>query len=477
MMSSNARVVSIRDGEITSPRFGLVAAVFVLPAVAMVLLFAQNQQTAWAAVAAGAYCVCLAIVPTFWMAVVLVVLIPFHNLITALLGEYGSTSRQAFAAWKEVLLLIGILRCFYNNENRRQIVAANRWTLFWCGLLMLTYCFAFLRTPSITAFSALTIEIRFVGVMLLFMFLRLDEKHTAILLRLMIWSVGLLAIYGVIQYFWDYERLMPLVSSELISPDGQRRLYSYALSFLDSAYAPVIAILILLSGAARYSLRIALWWCALLFLCLLLTYTRSAYLGLLAGVITLCILDRIQLRRMALTGVVATCLLCAILLFGGDASGSSLGRRVQSIISQNDESSLEHKKAMQEAVQVISEHPLGIGLGRFGPLAASFAGVDEARYTENWVLQVAVGTGVIGAFVFIGLTMTILWSLFRRRRESQNALVTAALSTFVAMSLASVMIPVWFGEIPAVYAWALLGMALATCRRERLAFLGSENGN
>ena len=473
-MSSNARVFSIHGGEISSPRSGLAAALFVLPAVATVLLFAPNQQTAWAAVAVGAYCVCLATVPTFWMAVVLVVLIPFQNLITGLLGGYSANTRQAFAAWKELLLLIGILRCLYHSENRRQIVAANRWVLFWCGLLMLTYCFAFLRTPSIAAFFALNIEIRFVGVLLFFMFLRLDEEHTVLLLRLMIWSVGLLAVYGIIQYFWDYERLMPLVSSELISPDSQKRLYSYSLSFLESAYAPVVAILILFSGAARYSKRIALWWSALLFPCLLLTYTRSAYLGLLAGMATLSILDRIQLRRMAVIGVAATGLLCAILLFGHDAAGgSSLGQRLQSIVSQNDESSLEHKKLMREAVQVISENPLGIGLGKYGPLAARFAGVDKARYTENWELQVAIGAGVIGAFAFTGLTATILWSLFRRRcRENHSvALVTAAVTTFAALTLASVMIPVWFGEIPVVYVWALVGMALATCRGERLAFL------
>jgi hypothetical protein len=185
-------------------------------------------------------------------------------------------------------------------------------------------------------------------------------------------------------------------------------------------------------------------------------------------------IDRTKLRGIAVGVVVATCLICGVFLFGGDAAGrSTLGQRVQSIVSQNDESSLEHKKRMQNALQVISAHPFGIGLGRYGPLAARFPGVDKAQYTENWALQVAVGAGVIAAFAFVGLTTTILGSLFRRRcREDHNAaLVTAAVSIFVAMTLASIMIPVWFGEIPAVYAWALVGMALATCRVEYAASL------
>lgn len=467
MISSNARVVSLRGGLISSPHSGLATAVFVLPAVATVLMVAQSQEIALAAMAAGVYCVCLATIPTFWMAVLLLVLIPFQNLLTQLLGGYSANTRQAFAAWKEVLLIIGIFRCLGDYGNRRRVVSENRWVLFWCGLLILTYCFAFLRAPSVPAFLALNLELRFVGVMLFFMFLDLDEKHIVILLRVMIVSVVLIAIYGLIQYFWDYERLLPLVSSENISADGQRRLYSYALSFLETAYAAVIAVLILLSGAARNSLRIALRWIALLFPCLLLTYTRSAYLGLLAGVAVLCIVDRRQLRRVAVPGLLAICFICGILLFGGDAAGgSSLGQRVQSIVSQNDESSQEHKKRMQEAVQVIFVNPLGVGLGRYGPLADRFPGVDDARYTENWVLQVAVGAGVIAALVFLGLTVAVLWSLFRRQsRENRNrSLVAAAMSVFFAMTLASVMIPVWFGEIPAVYTWALVGMALATCR-------------
>lgn len=449
------------------PLSGMAATVFLAAAVVAVLISTQSLEAALAAVAAEAICVCLMIVPTFWMAVVLVVLIPFQSLVTQLLGGYGSNTQQVFAAWKEVLLLIGIFRVLWNNPNRRQIMEANRWVLLWAGLLMLAYCIAFLRAPSIPAIFSLDLETRFLGVMLFFMFLRLDEKRTTTLVRLMLWSVGLLATYGLIQYFWDYERLLPLIYNKSgLSADGHRRLYSYSLNALEPAYAAAIAILIVFSGVARNALRVALWWIALLVPCLLLTYTRAAYLGLLAGIATQCIIDRTPLRRIAVVCTAALCLICGILLFGGNAAPrSSLGQRLQSIVSQNDESSLAHKERMRRAVWAISANPFGVGLGNYGTVEARFVGEEEAQYTENWVLQVAVGAGVIAAFAFVGMTGTILWSLLRRRsRESPNAaLVAAAASIFTAMTIAGVMVTIWDFLIPAVYAWALVGMAMATC--------------
>src|ERR1035441_5958379 len=135
MMSLNVRVFPSRSSVMNIPLSGAAAAVFLVAAVAAGFISTPSVEAAFAAVAVGSFCVCLMIVPTFWMAVVLVVLIPFQTLISELLGRYGSNARQVFAAWKVVLLLIGIFRVLRNNPNRRQIMVANRWVLSWSGLL------------------------------------------------------------------------------------------------------------------------------------------------------------------------------------------------------------------------------------------------------------------------------------------------------------------------------------------------------
>jgi hypothetical protein len=439
--------------------------------VAMILLLTKHEGLAFAAVAAGAFCAFLITAPPFWLALFLIVLIPFEGLITALLGGFDSSARQWFAMWKEVLLGIGIFRVLWHNPTRKEIIASNLWVLIWSGLLMLVYCATFLRLPSVPAIFSLDLETRFLGVMIFFMFLDLDGKRIATLLRAMVWSVGLIALYGLVQYAWDYERLLPLVYHVAdLSADGTRRLYSYSLSIFDPAYGAVIAILVLFSGAGRTALRVALPWFALLVPCLVLTYVRSAYLGLLFGIVTVCVFNRAHVRRHAVIVGIAICLICVVLLFGGaSVLNSNLGQRLHSIVSQTDGSSMAHKERMEKAVQVISTNPLGIGLGKYGIVQARFAGgVDEAEFTEDWVLQVAVQTGVIGAFAYLGLTGAILVSLLRTRHywnKDASLLRVSAGAVFVAMTVAGVMIPVWDALLTAVYAWALVGVALADATR------------
>ena len=142
-------------------------------------------------------------------------------------------------------------------------------------------------------------------------------------------------------------------------------------------------------------------------------------------------------------------------------------------MSQTDDSSTVHKERMGKAVQLISTSPLGIGLGKYGTVQEKYVGDDESERTENWVLQVAVQTGVIGPFAYLGLTVAIVVTLLRSRQwESNHAgiLRSTAAGVFVAMAVAGVMISVWDLLLPVVYAWALVGLGLATsCTPTELA--------
>ena len=434
---------------------------------AVILLVSGHQELTLAAVAAGAFCTFLMTAPPLWLALLLVVLIPFHPLITGSLGGFESTTRGWFALWKEVLLGIGIVRVIRHNPRRREIIASNCWVLIFGGLFMSVYCVTFVRAPSVPGIFSIGLETKFLGVMLFFMFLDLDSKTIAALLRAMVWSVGLIALYGLIQYAWDYERLLPLVYNvgDLYA-DGKPRLYSYLLSPFDPAYGAVIAILVLFSGAGRSALRVALPWFALLVPCLLLTYTRSAYLALIAGIVTVCVMDRGRVRRHASILYAGLCLVCVVLLIGGTSVlNSSLGERFHSIVSQTDSSSEVHKERLATAVRVISKNPFGIGLGKYGTVQARFAGgSDQADWVEDSLLQVTVQNGVIGAFAYLILTWTVLISLLRRRpwtNKDRSGLRAAAGGVFVAMTVAGVMVPIWDNLVPVVYAWALVGIVLA----------------
>lgn len=478
-MVSKSTVSFTRGGVMGVPLPCIAAAILAITGVSAALIATQSLAVVWALIAAALFCAFLMTVPPFWLALLLIVAVPFEGLITALLGGFDSSARQWFAMWKEVLLAIGIFRVVWHNPNRRRIIASNQWVLIWGALLMLVYCATFLWSASVPAIFSLDLETRFLGVIIFFMFLDLDRKSTETLLRAIVWSVTLVALYGLIQYQWDYERLLPFMYHVAdLSADGTRRLYSYALSIFDCAYGALISILVLFAGAGRTKLRITLPCLALLVPCLLLTYVRSAYLGLLVGMVTLCVIDRRHRRRHLGIGAVALFTLCALFAFGGaSVSNSSIGQRFQSIVSQNDGSSTAHKESMKAALQLISRRPFGIGLGNSGIVQARFGGgFDKAHFTEDWVLQAAVQTGMIGAFAYLGLTGAILVSLLRKLRhqnEDVSRLRVTAGAVFAAMTVAGIMIPVWDGLLTTVYTWALVGMALAAGVRPRTVGVGA----
>jgi hypothetical protein len=437
---------------------------------ATILLFTKSEELALVAIAVFAFCTFLIVAPPFWLAILLVVLIPFEGLITALLGDFNSSARQWFSIWKEVLLAIGIFRVCWRNPRCRQIIASNRWILSWTGLSVAVYCATLLRLPSVPAIFSLDLETRFLGVMLFFMFLDLDGRRIAFVLRAMVLSVCAIAAYGLIQYAWDYERLLPYMFhvGDLYA-SGTRRLYSYALSIFDSAYGSVIAIVILFAGAGRITSRFVLPLFALLVPCLLLTYVRSAYIGLLFGIVTVCIIDRVHIRRHAsILGISLSVSCMALVVAGSSELKSNLRQRFESIGSQTDDSSTVHKESLKKAVKEISANPFGLGLGMSGWTEAKVTGeLDEDDVTEDWLLQTGVQTGVLGAVVWLGLTGAILLSLLRPGHywdKDAHLLRVSAAAAFVAMTVASVMIPLWVGLVTSVYAWALVGMALATCR-------------
>ncbi|MFC2165941.1 O-antigen ligase family protein [Acidobacteriota bacterium] len=410
----------------------------------------------------------LVVAPPFWLAVLLIVLIPFHSLITNLLGGYESSSRQLFAVWWEALIFIGLIRVLIRNSNRIKILKSNRWILLFAGGLVVTYIISFIRLPSIPAGFSLNLETRFIGILIFFMLIPLEQRQINLLMKLMVLSVGIIALYGIFQYFWDYERLLHLLYyAPGVYTDASQRLYSFSLNSFEPAYGAMIGILIALSFYSRYSAK----WIygppmlILLISCLILTYTRSAYLGLIVGVATVLALDRRHLDRyfgFVSAGVV---LICTILLFGGDFfPNSNFGKRLETIISRKDPSSTAHEKRMKAAINIISENPSGIGLGEYGTVQARFeGGVEKAQYAENWVLQVGVQAGLIGALAYILLTFSILFSLARKPRHNSkdnNCLRFTACGVFVAMTVAGIVIPVWDFLLPLVYTWTLIGMAL-----------------
>lgn len=436
----------------------------------LTFLASYEPKFALIALIGVAFFVFLTAAPLFWLGAFLLAFIPFHGLISQLLGGYSSNVRQVFVLWKEALIIVGLARAFFGNTSRWDIIRSNHWLLLTISCLVIIYVISILRFPSVPSIFAFNLELRFIGILLFFMLLPLNHKQLNLLMVVMLVGISLTAFYGIIQYFWDYERLFHLLYyNPGVFTEVNRRIYSFTLNVFDPAYGPVIGILIVVPRCVR---RPSMWFwgmplVGLLVVCLGLTYSRSGWLALIAGVVILIIFDRQYFRSYAISSCLVACLTVTVLLFASNSIYDSLlGHRISTMVSQKDPSSLTHKSRMRVAVDTILKNPSGIGLAKVGNIQARFqGGVEKGIYTENWVLQVGVQTGLIGALIYIILIILLFISLLRKLTntpDEKRLFRISAAAALAAMMVAGILIPVWDFLLPVIYTWSLIGIALRT---------------
>ena len=215
---------------------------------------------------------------------------------------------------------------------------------------------------------------------------------------------------------------------------------------------------------------------ALIFIALILTFSRSAWIA--SGVILLVVLWKGLPRKVfysALVGLFSAACIAFITLYS----------YAPDIIVRSASSS-DHFRRPLEALSIIKENPLGLGLGTAGPASnrvsdacvylpedsdASWAEdrPDLCVFTgnvqvqpvgrechcpllpENWYLQIGVEMGVLGFVLFVTLITFVLLKL----RSSPYALLP-----FVGICIAALFLHAWEGSAVAYTTWVLAAMSL-----------------
>jgi O-antigen ligase len=152
------------------------------------------------------------------------------------------------------------------------------------------------------------------------------------------------------------------------------------------------------------------WWPAAWALCalgLLFTYTRGAWLGVLAGTATLAGLLR---RAWLILGVGGLVLATLVLLAGG-----ALEQRFRSLVDPEDATFRERLLMWESGLAILRDHPVtGVGIGQLKVVYPGYA-LDEAvkkhtSHLHNTPLQIAAERGILGLVAWLWL-----WVAFFRR--------------------------------------------------------------
>lgn len=194
------------------------------------------------------------------------------------------------------------------------------------------------------------------------------------------------------------------------------------------------------------------------------SYSRSAWLGAAIGVVVI-LLALVKSKRMLLALVIALIAVGSSVAYfsfntikNSDLSFYLLHE--SSIAEFSSNSTAQHEAAFSAALSSLVEHPWGSGLGSSGP--ASFHG-GLANIPENYYLQLAVETGIIGLMAFLGIIVILGRQLYLDRNKSFIAL--ALFGGLIGISVENLFLHGWADSSTAFVFWILAG-----------AYVGSRSG-
>jgi hypothetical protein len=267
-----------------------------------------------------------------------------------------------------------------------------------------------------------------------------------------------------------------------------RRLVSFFLSPLASAYFFVVAISLAAAGLAADARRkkLALGASAVAFVGLLFAFTRSALVALPVGLLILAVGS----RRRAVVGV-ALAMAAAAVGFAAlyphvaprthflasdlayqrqhaKVAGSlPNGQPLQTSATFSDPSEQTHLSELRAGGRGLLHHPQGYGVGNSGETAARF-GVPP-RAGESFYLELGADAGVAGLALWLLFTLLTLAGLLSvvRGRASEYARRFAAgiLAAGVAITLLAVISDVWGAPWLSFALWWFCGSALTVGER------------
>jgi O-antigen ligase len=283
------------------------------------------------------------------------------------------------------------------------------------------------------------------------------QKWRKSALAVVILSGTIAAIVGIFQFFFSFligveksvkiwESLVPQIlgnsfgkivaanSSWLVNIGGETRLRAFGF-FPDPHNFAFFVNLCLFAGLGylffqretvpKIWIGVAV---ALMILAVGLSFSRGAYLGLLAGGL---FFASVFLKRSGVLGkafVAAATIFVLIFIFNSNV----ITRRLASSFNLKEGSNAERYKNWVQAADIIRDYPLGgVGLGNYARTVDPTAENRSSIYAHNLFLDIAAETGILNAIVFLCLFLFSVWRCIRNNSMLDLGLAAGLVAFFV----------------------------------------------
>jgi len=282
--------------------------------------------------------------------------------------------------------------------------------------------------------------------------------------RALLVAAPLLALYGLYQYFvglpaWDAAWLESVTFTSVGSPEeGRVRIFATLNSPGLLGVVLAIALLLLLGRRRLGPLTMALM--ALVGVALALTYVRSAWLGLLLGLVGLALASRGRALPRLVPFALALGLAWVALASAGGTSGAIL-ERAGTFGDLGGDTSLQARQATPlELLPQIAGLPFGHGLGTAGEASRLSEDDGTLPASDNGYLALAYQLGLPGAVLVISAFVVPVLLVARAavaRRSPRLAALCAVLVAYLGLMAAGDQL---YG-LAGLVLWYVIGTALA----------------
>ncbi len=403
----------------------------------------------------------------------LLVLMPFHAAIVTIAGNY-LPYKLLLQGWKEFLIFIIGLFCIYaiyKDKSLLKFHLINKLAIF---LVVFSLIISVLSYSDLNALLAgiktnIIVLILFLEAQILSSKFSFDKLFKIVMIPACI--VAIIAILQPVLFKPEIiERFgyntNSIISGQFVeSSTSSIRVFS-TLGGPNQLGAYLIIPFALVFTRAIKTKRVEWFLMSAFFLIpVYLTYSRSAWLGLIisaATVLTLQFKPKTQLivgvSLFLLLGVIGFSIyskgVCkyfskpVTLLIHGDCNAGSLGG-----------SDMIRINSINSGIQAIKHQPLGSGLGAAGP--ASFYGKNPL-IVENWYLQIAIEIGIVGLIGYLLFIILIMRRLYLLRNSNQNEaiLTTALFATICGLAITSLFLHTLADSTLSIILFALLGITI-----------------
>lgn len=274
--------------------------------------------------------------------------------------------------------------------------------------------------------------------------------------------IGLVQIFtGTLEASWlDTAQFADIGTRITATFDNPNVFATYLLLLIPFSLA------LLLRGGSFRRVMLCVIAFALLALCMVETWSRGAWLGILVAILLFFpIYSRRSVPYLLLGGASVPYL--SLLL------PNSVVTRFLSIGGAADSSATYRISAWNGVARMLREHWLGgIGVGEAAFSAVypvfSYAGIQGIRHTHNLYLQIMSEVGVAGAIAFIFVIVLFVQMCFgyiyRMRNEAETSTVIAGLVAVIGVLIMGLTDYVWYSYRVFLMFWMVIGLVSAYIR-------------